>query len=99
MSRWFGLWHGGSAYTTPELDDLEQFASLAEAKATLNERYLYGYWQTSRFDFVHRAPQRVLTPCVSDDCAITLYRSRDGGDSPDLRIFRGPRGGIRSEPC
>ena len=80
-------------------EDREEFSSLAEAKHKLTERHLHGYWQLSRFDFVHREPAQVLTPCVSEDCEITLYRPRDGGDYPELRIFRGPRGGIRSERC
>ncbi|WP_433413246.1 hypothetical protein ACQP1V_29165 [Microtetraspora malaysiensis] len=40
-----------------------------------------------------------LTPCVSDDCEISLYDSRDALDYPDRRIFLGPRGGVRVERC
>ncbi|MBT2233219.1 hypothetical protein [Nonomuraea sp. NEAU-A123] len=99
MARWYGFWYGGPSYSPPQEEDLEEFSSLAEAKHKLIERYLYGYWQVSRFDFLRREPALVLTPCVTEDCEITLYRSRHGGDYPELRIFRGPRGGIRSERC
>lgn len=97
MTRWFGLWYGGSGYNLPGQDDLEDFASLENAKRKLIERHRRGYWQRSRFDFVRREPANVLTPCVGEDCEITLYRSRDGGEWPDVRVFLGPRGGARSE--
>ncbi|GAA2324008.1 hypothetical protein GCM10010149_91680 [Nonomuraea roseoviolacea subsp. roseoviolacea] len=97
MARWFGLWHGGSGYSLAEDHDLEQFSSLEDAKRKLTERHRRGYRQRSRFDFVHREPAEVLTPCVGDDCEITLYRSRDGGGWPDARVYLGPRGGVRFE--
>ncbi|MBN6050769.1 hypothetical protein JYK22_02390, partial [Nonomuraea sp. RK-328] len=97
MARWFGLWHGGFGYSLAEDQDLERFASLEDAKRKLTERHRRGYWQRSHFDFVHREPAEVLTPCVSDDCEITLYRSRDGDDWPDARVYLGPRGGVRFE--
>ncbi|MGP3916329.1 hypothetical protein [Nonomuraea sp. 10N515B] len=98
-ARWFGLWWGGNGYSRPEDADLEEFVSLADAKHKLAERFLHGHWQTTVFAFVHKEPTRVLTPCVTDDCEILLYRSRDGGEWPDMRIFLGPRGGVRSERC
>jgi hypothetical protein len=95
----FGYWWGGSGYSLPDSDDLEEFASVDEARQKLSQRYRDGYWYPSRFRFVHRKPVSALTPCVGDDCEITLYRSREAGDQPDMRIFLGPRGGVRCEPC
>ncbi|GAA4561138.1 hypothetical protein [Planotetraspora kaengkrachanensis] len=99
MGRWFGLWYGGNGYSPPEPDDLEEFSSLADARAKLADRYRHGYSYRSRFAFISREPADVLTPCVGDDCAITLYGSRDALDYPDRRLFLGPHGGVRSEHC
>ncbi len=99
MGRWFGLWYGGSGYGPPELGDLEEFSCLAEARSKLLDRYRHGYWQRSRFAFTDREAAEVLTPCVGEDCEITMYGSRDGLDYPDRRIFLGPRGGVRIEHC
>ncbi|MFD1935114.1 hypothetical protein ACFSKW_26930 [Nonomuraea mangrovi] len=96
---WFGLWYGGNGYSTPELSDLEEFPSLADAGAKLIARHRDGYWRRSRFAFVDRDPADVLTPCVGDDCEIWIYRSRESLDYPDRRLWLGPRGGIRSESC
>lgn len=32
------LWHGGSSYAVPTLDDIEHFASIAQASAVLLAR-------------------------------------------------------------
>lgn len=99
MARWFGLWHGGNGYSLPEPDDLEEFTGLADARRKLIKRHRFGYWSRSHFAFVEREPTKALTPCVGDDCEITLYGSRDGLDCPAVRVFLGPRGGIRTERC
>lgn len=99
MAVWFGLWHGGNGYGPPEHNDLEEFSSLADAQAKLAERHRYGYWQRSRFAFVERQPADILTPCVGEDCEITLYGSREAIDYPARRVFLGPRGGVRVERC
>ncbi|WP_084965912.1 hypothetical protein [Thermoactinospora rubra] len=99
MARWFGLWWGGSGYSRPESNDLEEFASLVEARRKLVERYLHGYWQTTEFRFVHREPTRVLTPCVDTQCEILLFRSSNAEVLPELRLSIGPRGGVRLERC
>ncbi|MFF3669873.1 hypothetical protein [Microtetraspora malaysiensis] len=99
MAVWFGLWHSGNGYSPPEPGDLEEFSSLADAQAKLADRHRHGYWRRSRFAFVARDPAEVLTPCVGDDCEISLYGSREVLDHPDRRIFLGPRGGVRVEDC
>ncbi|WP_433347640.1 hypothetical protein ACQP25_30800 [Microtetraspora malaysiensis] len=99
MAVWFGLWHGGNGYSPPDPDDLEEFSSLADARAKLSKGHRCGYWRRSRFAFVAREPANVLTPCVSDDCEITLYGSRELLDYPGRRIFFSPRGGVRIERC
>lgn len=95
--RLYGLWHGGSGYSAPEDSDLEAFTSIADARDKLINRYRYGYWQRSRFDFVERPVADVLTPCVGDDTSILLYGSRDSLDYPGWRLSLGSRGGVRTE--
>ncbi len=99
MAAWFGLWHGGNGYSPSQPEDLEEFSSLADARVKLAERHRYGYWRHSRFAFVDREPADVLTPCVGDDCEITLFGSREVLDYPDRRVFLGPCGGVRVERC
>lgn len=96
---WFGLWWGGAGYSPPDPSDLEEFTSIADARDKLLARYRHGYSWRSHFAFVDRAPADVLTPCVSEDCEITLYGSPDALDYPTKRIFLGPRQGVRSERC
>ncbi|WP_068927440.1 hypothetical protein [Planobispora rosea] len=99
-ARWFGLWWGGSGYGRPTDEDLEEFASLEEARAKLLERYAHGHWLRSEFRYVHRdGPAQVLCPCVSEDTEILLYGSATDLDYPDRRVFLGARGGARVERC
>lgn len=97
--RWYGFWHGGNGYSPSDLDDLEEFTSIEDARRKLIDRHRYGYWQTSVFAFVHRESARVLTPCVGDDCEITLYGSAADLSYPAKRVHLGKRGGARVESC
>ncbi|MEV7012696.1 hypothetical protein [Streptosporangium sp. NPDC051022] len=97
--RWYGFWNGGNGYGPSDPDDLEEFASIADARRKLLERHRYGYRQTSVFAFVHRESVRALTPCVGDDCEITLYGSATDLSYPARRVYLGKRGGTRIDPC
>ncbi|MFI9559127.1 hypothetical protein [Nonomuraea endophytica] len=95
--RVYGLWFGGASYSDPDDSDLEEFASITDAREKLLDRYWHGYWQRSRFNFVERTPTDMLTPSVTQSSEMLLYRSRDSLDSPDWRLSFGPRGGARLE--
>ena len=97
--RWYGLWHGGSGYTAPGDEDLELFTSLRQARARLISRHRYGYSQPQDFSYLARPAERVLTPCVGDDCEILLYPSSAGLSYPARRVYLGPRGAARTEHC
>jgi hypothetical protein len=93
----YGLWFGGSSYSTPDHDDPEAFASLAAARTAFLDRYRYGYWQRSRFAYVHRLHDVLLTPCVDATCFMLLYACPDQLTDPRWRLCLGPREGIRTE--
>ncbi|GAA2653585.1 hypothetical protein [Nonomuraea recticatena] len=95
--RVYGLWFGGASYTNPDDSDLEEFASITDAREKLLDRYWRGCWQRSRFNFVARTPTDTLTPGVALSSEILLYRSRDSLDCPGWRLSFGPRGGARLE--
>lgn len=97
--RWYGLWWGGTSYSAPEERDLEAFASLAEATEALRDRRYCGGSLRQEFRFLHREPQRVFTPVVSDETEILLYPSSDDLSYPAKRVYIGPRGGARIENC
>ncbi len=97
--KWYGLWHGGSSYAPPGDEDLEEFASLEEAKDRLGSRWRYGYGQRQDFRYTAREPQRVFTPCVGEDCEILLYADLGNLSYPARRVFLGPRGGACIENC
>lgn len=84
----YGLWYGGCNYAPPEPLDLLEFESIAEAKLCLLQRAenWAGY-----------------TPCVEESEIQLFYtdpRPSGAGDwYPDARLYFGPRGGIRQEPC
>jgi hypothetical protein len=81
----YGTWYGGTNYTFPSMSDVEQFKSIKEAKNVLQSR---------RHNYDGK------TPCVSNNCNITLYfydprKERD--PYPDRILTFGPRGGIVEE--
>ncbi|MDA2807171.1 hypothetical protein [Nocardiopsis suaedae] len=79
---------------------MERFPSLQAAKEALWSRTYEGYAWRQHFDFVFREPERVLTPAVTEESYIDLYRSPDADLSLiERRICFGPRGGTRVEPC
>jgi len=97
--KWYGLWHGGSGYSPPGDEDLEELTSLGHAKAELRSRWQRGDRERQDFRYACRDPDRVLTPCVGADCEILLYAAPDDLSYPARRIYLGPRGGVRAENC
>jgi hypothetical protein len=85
MKVW-GLWFGGSGYSPPGLDDLEEFESM-RAAASVFEGRLYNR-------------ETPATPCVDEETSemwIFLSKPEEGDDIyPDRTIDAGPRGGIRT---
>ncbi len=79
-------WYGGPSYAAPAGTAVEHFSSLAVAKDVLYSR-------------AENADGR--TPCV-EESEMLIWRA-DLSDTtdiyPDLRLYFGPRGGIRTEPC
>lgn len=81
----FAQFYGGSSYAAPDVDDVEEFQSLAAASDALRERI---------------AGQDSYFPAVSDDAQFTIffYDPRGEFDAyPDRIIRRGPRGGMITE--
>jgi len=83
MSKYLGLWFGGSSYATPDPEqDGERFDSIRAAGARLQA-------------LIDNDDRR--TPCVeADQAEMHLYA---GGayheDGPDLILSIGTRGGVR----
>lgn len=105
---YYGRWYGGSSYSVGEMPDiLERFKSIEAAKDALRDRRDHGYWEPQDFDYVTREAESSLLPAVGDDSEIQLYNvgktdvdPNEWSDPyPDLRVFFGPRGGVRVEPC
>ena len=78
-----GLWYGGSNYATPSENDAEPFLSIKDAADTL-------YARADNMDG--------RTPCV-EESEMLLFFGPTVTDYPDMRIYFGPRGGIRRERC
>jgi hypothetical protein len=74
-------------YSQPDIEDAEQFESVAQARAAFERR-------TSGCDRRY--------PCTSEDASMLLYfydpTAEDVRDPyPDRRLYLGPRGGVRME--
>jgi hypothetical protein len=84
MSKYLGLWYGGSNYAAPDghnKRDREYFGSIAEARRTLQAR--------EDFDPYY--------PCVSES-AMHLYAGGEYHENgPDVVLTLGPRGGVRRD--
>lgn len=96
MSSWYGIWYGGSGYVLSDIEtDMERFNSLYDAKAALYDRCREGSFR-SRFEYVNRPPENVMTPGVGDGSYIHLYAAPDADPAlPDRCVHFGPRGGLR----
>lgn len=85
---YLALWHGGSSYSPSTR--FERVDSLRDARRLLEDRR--DNWDGS-------------TPCVGEDSVLLLYHvfpnapRPDPSDYPDARVYFGPRGEIRVEPC
>jgi len=82
MSKYGGLWYGGSNYANPDPDrDLEPFDSIKAAGRTLQAR----------------ADGDPYYPCVSDEQSeIHLYAGGEYHENgPDYVLTLGKRGGVR----
>lgn len=96
----FVLWHGGHSYSPPEMSDLERFDSISDAKSEFETRHVSGRF--NRFAYVHKPATRDNTPAVDETSEMhVFYADPTNSDDPypDARIYIGPRGGVRSEPC
>lgn len=94
MAQVFGLWHGGSSYSSGDPKrDMEAFNSIAHAARVLRHREIHN---SGRYDietfFVHREPESVRMPAV-EGSSIELYPDADGG-KPYLKLSIGPKGGL-----
>lgn len=94
----YGLWWGGSSYSYPEMEDLESFKSINEAKLTLRDRYDSNGIRRVRFNYVDKEEDVTLVPAVDQLTTSIMLCGRDGGD-PYLEIVFGPRGGIKINRC
>ena len=102
MSKYIGLWYGGHGYSHGDIDRYgERFDSLAEAKATLLERYNSNGHRKCTFLYLDREPDHLFCPGVGENCEITLYRAGDDQrfDYPDYVVRLGPKGGAIIERC
>lgn len=75
------LWFGGSSYAAPGESDAETFDSIEQAARVLE----------SRADNIDGR-----TPCV-EESEMLLYFGGELTDYPDMRLYFGPRGGVRRE--
>ena len=70
----FGLWHGGSSYSTGyPVQDVETFDSREDALQALRDRCEHGDWQQQEFRYVNRDAEFHYCPSVSDDSSMTLW--------------------------
>lgn len=82
----FAFWWGGASYTPighQEDDDVERFASIEDAKASLRARYERGgdVVRRLRDDFGHRY---TATPAVTENSYMLIYRDRLPDDPPGV---------------
>ena len=93
----FGLWHGGSNYSAPELTDAEIFPSIVAATDALRDRADSGHWCPQTFAYADGRTVTTLTPCASDGATMALYVSNPAttDDPYPFRLLTiGPRGGV-----
>lgn len=80
--RIYGLWHGGSSYSAPYVaDDVEVFDSIDAALEACRTRMYQGHWAPQDFQYLNRAPESTLTPCVEGSSMHVFYV--DPTHSPD----------------
>lgn len=96
----YGLWDGGHSYSESDMDSLEVFPSIADAKYQLFLRYGSNGIGPVKFDYVNREPEYTLTPAVDKTSRIRLFlfdprEYHDGISYPDRIVYFGPKGGVR----
>ena len=82
------LWHGGSSYAAPTINDAESFASLAEAKRDFISRLGNPYYPC-----VTRETEENGGPSA------WIFYGTEAGDYPDSVLSFGPRGGLQVRPA
>lgn len=98
QAHWFGSWFGGPNYRAE--GEREIFASIKAAKKALVQRR-YAGWGSSTY--ADGRTETGFMPGVSADSDIYLYAAAaddydaPGSDYPAVRVFFGPRDGVRSE--
>lgn len=102
MSKVYGLWHGGTSYSSPENSDLEMFDSIGAAKSEFQTRYLSGRY--NHFRYADGRTNRLDTPAVDETSEMWIFladprESSDGDWYPDRTITIGARGGVRVGRC
>ena len=97
----YALWNGGPSYAPSDMNTLETFASVREAKDALLSRERRGYCWPQEFKFADGETHNNFTPCVQDSSMdLYLYDPREVIDPyPDRRLTIGPHGGVRTERC
>lgn len=84
-TKYYGLFHGGHSYAHPELDQAEEFSSIAHARRTMAER---ASGRDRKF------------PTVDETAEMHLYAGNPAemrDPYPDRVIKRGKRGSWRAE--
>ena len=93
---YFALWFGGASYGPSYAPEhTETFTSLQAVKDELQSRYS-GWADIAHLD---GSTERTRTPAVDWDSYFLVWNGGDGTEYPEtgLRVFFGPRGGIRTE--
>jgi hypothetical protein len=97
MPKLFALWNGGyGSYSPAEAPrDTEVFNSMQAVKDELVSRH-HGWADITRVD---GSTETTRTPCVELNSEFLVWSGGDGTEWPEtgIRVFFGPRGGIRTE--
>jgi hypothetical protein len=95
----YGTWHGGSSYASPELSDIEEFASVDDALTEFEQRRNSGYGYINLY---HGDPYHTRTPAVDDGAVMYLWHEPPGPDGfpsmPDHVISVGLYGEALLDP-
>lgn len=97
MNKVYGLWYGGASYSYGDMDSLEVFDSITDAKWQLAERYHSNGKRPVDFKYADGREFSTYTPAVTESSTIQLffYDPREDNNGPDRVLYFGPRMGVR----
>lgn len=95
----YGMWWGGESYSEGDMDSLEKFPSIEDAKYQFWLRYASNGKGPVLFDYVNRNRNYTFVPTVTESSTLKLYFYNPTNDDngPDRIISFGPRKGVRVE--